>query len=174
MRETWVWSLGREDPLEKEMAIHSSTNAWKIPCTEEPGRLQSMGSQRVRHDWATSLSLFPPKLLLKQTIVKKVRFFHFKTSHIIISIRRVETITVDPWSIYSWPFFSLHSQIQPTGNRESGSIPRLGRFPGGGNGNPLHYSCLENSMDRGVWWAAVHGIRKSQTWLRDKHTRASK
>ena len=45
--ETWVRSLGREDPLEKEMAIHSSTLAWRIPLTEEPGRLQSMGSQRV-------------------------------------------------------------------------------------------------------------------------------
>ena len=50
MRETWVRSLGREDPLEKEMAIHSSTIAWKIRWTEEPGRLQSMGSQRVGHD----------------------------------------------------------------------------------------------------------------------------
>ena len=50
MRETWVQSLGWEDPLEKEMAIHFSTIAWKIPWTEEPGRLQSMGSQRVGHD----------------------------------------------------------------------------------------------------------------------------
>ena len=50
MRETWVQSLGREDLLEKEMAPHSSTLAWKIPWTEKPGRLQSMGSQRVRHD----------------------------------------------------------------------------------------------------------------------------
>ena len=50
MQETWVQSLGWEDPLEKEMAIHSSTIAWKIPRTEEPGRLQSMGSQRVGHD----------------------------------------------------------------------------------------------------------------------------
>ena len=58
MRETWVQSLGQEDPLEKEMAIHSSTIAWKVPWTEEPGRVKSMGSQRVRHDWATSLS-FP-------------------------------------------------------------------------------------------------------------------
>jgi len=49
-RETWVRSLGWEDPLEKEMAIHSSTIAWKIPWTEEPGRLQSMSLQRVRHD----------------------------------------------------------------------------------------------------------------------------
>ena len=50
IRETWVQSPGWEDPLEKEMATHSSTLAWKIPWTEEPGRLQSMGSQRVRHD----------------------------------------------------------------------------------------------------------------------------
>ena len=50
MRETWVPSLGWEDPLEKEMAAHSSTLAWKIPWIEEPGRLQSMVSQRVGHD----------------------------------------------------------------------------------------------------------------------------
>ena len=50
VRETRVQSLGWEDPLEKEMATHSSTLAWKIPWTEEPGRLQSMGSQRVGHD----------------------------------------------------------------------------------------------------------------------------
>ena len=50
MQETWVRSLGREDCLEKAMAIHSSTIAWKIPWTEEPGRLQSMGLKRAGHD----------------------------------------------------------------------------------------------------------------------------
>ena len=68
MQETRVRSLGQEDPLEKEMAPHSSTLAWKIPRMEEPGRLQSMGSQRVGHNWATSLThiyihiyiFFPP------------------------------------------------------------------------------------------------------------------
>ena len=50
MRETWVQSLGWEDPLEKEMATHSSILAWKMPWTEEPGGLQSMRSQRVGHD----------------------------------------------------------------------------------------------------------------------------
>ena len=50
MQETWVRSLGWEDPLEKEMAAHSSILAWKIPWTVEPGRLPSMGSQRVGHD----------------------------------------------------------------------------------------------------------------------------
>ena len=57
MQETWIQSLGQEDPLEKEMATHSTTLAWKIPWMEEPKRLQSMGSQRVGHDRATSLSL---------------------------------------------------------------------------------------------------------------------
>ena len=55
--ETRVQSLGQENPLEKEMATYSRTLAWKIPWTEEPGRVQSMGSQRVRHDRATKLSL---------------------------------------------------------------------------------------------------------------------
>ena len=55
MRETQVQSLGWEDLLEKEMATHSSTLAWKIPWTEDPGRLQSMGSRRVGHNWVTSL-----------------------------------------------------------------------------------------------------------------------
>ena len=58
MWETHARSLGWEDPLEKEMAIHSSILAWKIPGIEEPGRLQSMWSQRVKHDYATSLSLY--------------------------------------------------------------------------------------------------------------------
>ena len=57
MRETRVRSLGWEDLLEKEMATHSSTLAWRIPWMEEPGRLQSMGLQRVEHDWATSLHI---------------------------------------------------------------------------------------------------------------------
>ena len=55
MQETQVLFLGREDPLEKEMAIHSNSLAWKIPWTEEPDRLQSMGSQRVRHNRVTSV-----------------------------------------------------------------------------------------------------------------------
>ena len=48
-----------------------------------------------------------------------------------------------------------------------GSIPGLGRFPGEGNGNPLQYSCLGNPMDRGAWWAAIRGVAKSWTQLRD-------
>ena len=54
MQETWVQSLGQEDPLEKGRAIHSSVLAWRIPWTEEPRELQSMGSQRVAHNRATN------------------------------------------------------------------------------------------------------------------------
>ena len=55
--ETWVWSLSQEDPLENGMALHSSILAWRTPWTEKPGGLQSMGSQRIRHDWANTFTL---------------------------------------------------------------------------------------------------------------------
>ena len=57
MWEAWVRSLGLEDPLEKEMATHSSILAWRIPWTEEPGGLQSRGSQRVGHDRQTTTAM---------------------------------------------------------------------------------------------------------------------
>ena len=80
MRETQVRSLGWEDPLEKEMATHSSILAWRIPWMEEPGRLQSMGSQRVGHYWATSLSLFTFMLLWYKG--RRARRFWAKTKEI--------------------------------------------------------------------------------------------
>ena len=55
------------------------------------------------------------------------------------------------------------SKVSACNAGDLGSIPGLGRSPGEGNGNPLQYSCLENSMDRGAWWATVHGVTKSQT-----------
>ena len=61
IQETQVRSLGQEDPLEKKMATHSSILAWRIPWTEEPGRLQSMRSQRVRHNWAANTFTFMMK-----------------------------------------------------------------------------------------------------------------
>ena len=54
--------------------------------------------------------------------------------------------------------------------RDVGSIPGLGRSPGGGNGNPLQYACLENLMDGGPWWATVHGVTKSWTQLKQLST----
>ena len=66
MQETWVLSLGREDPLEEEMATHSRILDWEISWTEEPGRVQSMGSQRIGHDWMTNhvRNLWSPQRVL--------------------------------------------------------------------------------------------------------------
>ena len=61
----------------------------------------------------------------------------------------------------------IKNPLADTGDvRDTGSIPGSGRSPGGGHGNPLQYSCLENLMDRGVWWATVHRVSKSQPQLK--------
>ena len=76
------------------------------------------------------------------------------------------------WLNYTWLWTSLIVQMvkkSACNARDPGSIPGVGRSPGEGNGNLLQYSCLENSMDRGVWWATVHGIAKSHTWLTNTH-----
>ena len=147
MRETWVRSLGWEDPLEKEMAIHSSTIAWKIPWTEEPGRLQSMGLQRVRHNWATLL-------LLEQTFETR--------GNGIPSL-------LTGGKICDYPHTCGGSECKESACSVGvpGSIPGLRRFHGEGNGNPPQYPCLENSLDRGAWQATGHGVTKSQTRVSD-------
>ena len=101
--ETRVRSLGWEDLLEKEMATHSSTLAWKIPWTEDPGRLQYMGLQ----SW-TRLS----------------NFTFFWASQVALLVK--------------------NSPANARDVRDAGLIPGLGRSPGGGYGNPLQYSFLEN------------------------------
>ena len=82
---TQVWSLGQEYPLEKEMSTHSRTLAWKIPWTEERGRLQSMGLQRVGHDWETSLPFLYCYYLL-------ILFLTFSTMYYV--------------HVYTWPIAS--------------------------------------------------------------------
>ena len=90
MRETWVQSLGQEDPLEKDKATHSGTLAWKIPWTEKPGRLQSMGSQR-----ATSLSLsFYLHLVKKSSSTDAQLGLLPMLEHAVHSVRR-QVYTVD-------------------------------------------------------------------------------
>ena len=96
MRETRVRSLGWEDPLEKEMATHSSILAWEIPWTEDPGRLQSMGSQRVGHDWATSLSW--RKKVKWGWGGKKVKFLSLKLSFAILLLSTEKKV----YSCSSW------------------------------------------------------------------------
>ena len=68
MQDAWVQSLGQEDPLEKEMATHSSILAWRIPRTEEPEGLQSMGSQNVRYDWLTQRTIWFSKMLITRIL----------------------------------------------------------------------------------------------------------
>ena len=76
MQKTQVWSLGQEDPLEEKMATHSSILAWKIPWTEEPGGLQSMGSQRVRYDWARMQYIDTYRFRLTNTRIKTKTYMH--------------------------------------------------------------------------------------------------
>ena len=116
--------------LEKGTAMHSSTLVWKIPWTEEPGGLQSVGSQKVRHN--------PP---LDTTHFKKLTLLGFP--------------------------IDSDGKGSACSEGELGSISGLGRFPGEGNSYPLQYSCLENSMERGVWHATVHGVAKRLTRLSD-------
>ena len=80
VKNPWVWSLGGEDPLEKKMSTHSSIPAWRVPWTEEPGRLQSMGSQPVRHNRATCTSLIAAFFM-----VHFIEFTQF-TKHFHISL----------------------------------------------------------------------------------------
>ena len=77
------------------------------------------------------------------------------------------------WLLLSliWGFPGSSGVKNPPANEgDTGSIPGWGRSPRKGNGNPLQYSCLENSMDRGAWWATAHGVTQSQTWLKQLGT----
>ena len=129
------------------MAPHSSTRAWKIPWTEEPGRLQYMWSLRVVHEWVTSLSFFT--------------FMHWRRQwH--------PTPVLLPGKSHGWR--SLVG-CSPWSREESDTTEQLHfhfSLPciGEGTGTPLQCSCLENPRDGGAWWAAVYGVAQSQTWLK--------
>ena len=109
--ETWVQSLGREDPLEKEMATHSSVLAWRIPWTEELGRLQSMGLQRVGHDWTTSLSALNWTLLL---LCNHCTFSKFISSTVFLMIISHNLLSSLTFNIFPPPH--LYSVIDLTSN----------------------------------------------------------
>ena len=153
--------------------------------TEEPGRLQFMGSLRVGHNWATSLSLFT--------------FMHWrrKWQPTPVFLPGESQGTEEPSGLLSmgshrvghnWSDLAAaaaaaegHQGGFPDGSvgKESacnavelGLIPGSSRSSGGGHGNPLQYPCLESPMDRGAWWAIVHGVSKSWTWLRWLSTHA--
>ena len=132
---------------EKAMAPHSSTLAWKLPRTEEPGRLQSMVSLRVGHNSVTSLSLFT--------------FMHWRRkwqpTPVLLpgeSQGRGSLVGCRLWD---------RTESDTTGRLQFHfSVSCTGE----GNGNPLQCSCLENPRDGGAWWAAIYGV--AQNWTRLK------
>ena len=168
--------------MDKAVGPHSSTLAWKIPWMEEPGRLQSMGSLRVGHNWATSLSLFT--------------FMHWRNGNPVqcsclenpreggawwaaiygVAHSRTRLKWLSSRSIVSHVGFPggasgkepAYLPMQET--TETGLILELGRFLGRGHGNPLQYYCLENPMDRGSWRATVHKVTKRWTRLKQLRT----
>ena len=105
MWETWVWSVGWENPLEKEMATHSSILAWKIPWMEEHGRLQSMGWQRVRYNWATSLT----HTYIFRFIYSTFKNTMWKSKCYLLSCVWLFAIS---WTDCSPPGFSFHGILQ--------------------------------------------------------------
>ena len=149
----WVW-------------VNSRSWWW----TGRPGVLRFMGSQRVGHDWATELNW---------------------TEHVKGGYSLVAQLVKNPPAMQEIPVRFLSQQDPPEKGRlpapgvigfpgdsvskestcnagDLGLIPGLGRSCGGGHDNPLQYSCLENSMDRGAWWATVHRVTKNWTQLSDK------
>ena len=143
--KSWLNKVCLVKAMEKAMAPHSSTLAWKIPWTGEPGGLQSMWSRRVGHDWATSLSL---------SCIGEGNGNPLQCSCL-----------ENPRDGGAW-WAAVYGVAQ--------SLTRLKRLSssssqsyGEGNGTPLQYSCLENPMDGGAWKAAVHGVTEGRTRLSD-------
>ena len=158
---------------EKAMAPHSSTLAWKIPWMEEPGRLQSMGSLRVRHDWATSLSLLtfmhwrrkwqPTPVFLpgESRDGEPGRLLSLGSHRVRHDWSNLAAAAVAAFLVFPCGSAGKESACNAG---DLSSIPGWGRSPGKGKGYPLQYSGLENIMDY-----TVHGVTKSQTQLSDFH-----
>ena len=129
------------------MAPHSSTLVWKIPWMEEPGRLQSMGSLRVGHDWATSLALFTFVHWKKKWQPTPVFLPEESQGRGSLVGRRLW----GRWGSDTTERLHFHFSLSCIGE---------------GNDNPLQCSCLENPRDRGAWWAAVYRVSQSRTRLK--------
>ena len=156
MRETWVWSLGWEDPLEKETATHSNIFPWRSPWTEKPGRLQSMESQKVGHDWATFTFTFilgAKDVYLGPVLGLKFRMCSFAPSYILMGFPSGSAVK-NPWAMKEMP------------------VPSLGWEDPLKEGMAMHSSILawRIPVDRGAWWATVHMVTKSWTQLKQPST----
>ena len=197
MKETWIRSLGPEDPLEKEMATHISILTWKIPGTEEPGGLQPMGLQRVRHD---SARMHSREVLEARSMLLEVSPLGMKHSEsggkgsLVQSHSTTVTVLCHSALLYLQPMsFRLHSTtcmrlwvllsviLGPEMNKlhlnYTATVPSVAiiwtvlPLPNSASRrrqwHPTPVLLPGKSMDRGAWWAAVHGVAQSQTWLSD-------
>ena len=128
--------------------------AWQLPSVflprESHGQrwLQFIGLQRVEHYWSNVAYMHPWRL------------------HYMGIVDQI----INNWQLICPPAHLglpcwLSDKVSACSAGDPGSVPGSGRSPGEGNGNPLQYSCLANSRDRGAWWAIVHGVAKSQTRL---------
>ena len=131
------------------MATHSGVLAWEIPWTEEPGRLPSMWLQESDMTGETITFTFSPLAI------------SLYGSNVLDRMQLLNSESL----LWASPVALVVKNL-PASTGEAGLIPVSGRSPGEGNGNPLQYSCLENPMDRGAWWAAVHRVTKSWTQLK--------
>ena len=146
------------------MATHSSVLAWRIPWTEKPGGLQSMGSHRIGHDWSNLAAAAAAAAIKIQRSKLTSWFFRFWFF----------AVHSDYWS-FLFLFYSLIFIFKYIFYLEDNCFTMLCWFlphsnmnqPREGNGTPLQYSCLENPMNGGAWWAAVHGVSEGRTWLND-------
>ena len=162
------------------MAPYSSTLAWKIPWMEEPGRLQSMGSLRVGHDWATSLSLFTfhfHALEEEMAIHSSVLAWRIPGTAgpgglPSMGSHRVGHDWSDLAAVAAAAAYLLHNKnwaslkTQMVKNLSATQETWVWSLREG-NGYPLQYSCLENPIDRGAWQAIVHRVTKSRIQLSD-------
>ena len=154
------------DTWEHKQCTHSKSfkklYSWK--CTREMIKKPHVV---CRHSiWLMALTLWPRHLPPAGTSVTSCK----KTSRSSRSASTAESSTVLIWLRYSKCWASQVALAAKNLSAKAGdirdSIPGLGRSPGGRHGNPLQYSCLQNPMDRGAWWATVHGVTKSQTGLK--------
>ena len=145
MQDTWIWSLGQEDPLEEEMATHFSILAGKIPRTQESGGLQSKGLQRVEHDWA-----------------------HKHTHRHTHTDTHTQTHTHTDTRFLSFPHSAVVNNLWPMQETpDTGSISASGRSPG--VGNRTHSSMLAWKVPRTEEPGGLHGVTKSQTGMSTQH-----
>ena len=166
MWETWVWSLGGEDPLEKEMETHSSILAWKIPWTEEPGGLQSMGLQRIGLDWVTKLARFWMKELQMCACAAILWYFEEQGSDVVwrrlLTWRGLTSLLEKAMAPHSSTLAWKIPWTEESGRLQSMRSLRVGHDWATSRSmfiflhwrrkwQPIQCSCLENPRDRGAW-----------------------